>query len=1548
MRLFARCLSAVFVLALFAAPAFSQCVSLTTSGVASNQSFNTLSSTAGSTTNNLTITGWFLTETGGGTRDNEQYGVDTGGSNTGDTYSYGAAGNAERALGGLQSGTLIPVIGACFTNNTGVTITSLNVAYTGEQWRIGNTAAARDDRLDFQYSTNATSLTTGGWTDVNALDFTNPVKTAAAAGALDGNNAANRAAISSAIPALSIANSATFWIRWNDLNASGADDGLAVDDFSLTPNGGPVLPNLSINDVTLAEGNAGTTTFTFTVSLSAPAGPGGVTFDIATADNTATTADNDYAANSLTGQTIPAGSSTYAFNVNVNGDMTAEANQTFFVNVTSVVGANVTDGQGTGTINNDDVAITPIHDIQGPGGSSPIVGASVTTRGVVTGVKNNGFFLQEPDATVDADPATSEGVFVFTSAAPPASAVVGNFVQVTATVVEFVPTQDPLQPPLTELSSPSVVLISTGSPLPAAVPLTATFPDPAGPVDQLERVEGMRVSVTSLTVTGPTLGNVNEPNATATSTGVFFGVVTGVARPFREPGIQAPDPAPSGSIPPIPRWDANPELLRVDSDGIGAPILDVGTGAVVSNLTGPLDYGFRHYTILPEPATPPSAVGGPTAVAATPPTVQEFTVGAFNVERFFDTVNDPAIGEPVLTATAYQNRLEKASRIIRGYLRTPDVLGVVEMENLATLQDLADQINADAVTAGDPDPQYVAYLVEGNDVGGIDVGFLVKTSEVAAGIPRVEVVEIQQELDGTLIVNPDSSTETLNDRPPLRLNAVIHHPNGAAFPVTVIVNHMRSLNDVESIDPGPNGWATLGARVRNKRQKQAEDLANLVQARQTADPTERIVLIGDFNAFEFNDGFTDSMGVIEGSPAPDNETAVPGDGVDLVNPDLDNLFDTAPAPERYSFIFDGNAQSLDHAVVNEDLINATVARRLEHPRVNADFPQVARNDTSSDTRLADHDPLVAYFQVAEFANDAEVSITKVDAPDPVAAGGLLTYSLEVTNNGPEDATDLEVSDPLPGGTTFSSVAPSAVWTCMTPAVGATGTVTCTAPLLGVGETATIDIVVTVDAGLAAGTVLTNTATLTTTSNDANPADNSATTDTTVSAPGVVADYSLTKTAAPDPVFAGDNLTYMVTVTNSGPGTIANVSLTDFLPAGTTFQSLTEPAGWTCSTPSVGMSGTVTCTLPTLGVTSEAFTLVVQVGASVPAGTTVDNVAVLTSDTPDANPEDTQAGTSTTVLSPALLTGTKTVSGTFTPNSTVTYTVVLTNTSKYAQNDNPGDEFTDLLPPELLLVSASATSGLPVANVGTNTVTWNGIITAGGSVTITIQATLLPGQAGGTIVSNQGTFNYDADGEGTNEASGVTDDPNVSGQGADPTTFAVVLSPAAVSGTKTAGGPLTPGSTVTYTVILSNAGPGTQGDNAGDEFTDLLPAQLALVSASATSGTAVANVGTNTVTWNGSIAAGGSVTITIQATLLSGAVPGTMVSNQGTIRYDADGDGTNEATGVTDDPGAAGSGNPTTFTVAAAAVTEIPTLGEWGLILMTLLVALAGAWRLRGA
>src|SRR5436853_1816698 len=323
-------------------------ISLTTLGSAYTQNFDTLSNVAGSTTNTITIPGWDLTESGGGARDNEQYAVDTGGSTTGDTYSYGAAASTERALGQLRSGTLIPLFGASFTNNTGATIGALAIAYNGEEWRLGT--AGRTDQMNFEYSLNATDLVTGTWTNVAALNFVTP--DTATTGAKNGNAAADRTALSSTITGLSIANGATFWIRWNDQDATGADDGLAVDDFSLTPQS-VVPPNLTINDVSLNEGNAGTTSFTFTVSLSTPAPPGGVTFDIATADGTATQ-PSDYTAKTLTSQTIPAGSSTYTFDVLVNGDTTPEGDETFFVNLSNVTNAVTVDGQGLGTSVNDD------------------------------------------------------------------------------------------------------------------------------------------------------------------------------------------------------------------------------------------------------------------------------------------------------------------------------------------------------------------------------------------------------------------------------------------------------------------------------------------------------------------------------------------------------------------------------------------------------------------------------------------------------------------------------------------------------------------------------------------------------------------------------------------------------------------------------------------------------------------------------------------------------------------------------------------------------------------------------------------------------------------------------------------------------------------------------------------------------------------------------------------------------------------------------------------------------------------------------------------
>ena len=142
--------------------------------------------------------------------------------------------------------------------------------------------------------------------------------------------------------------------------------------------------------------------------------------------------------------------------------------------------------------------------------------------------------------------------------------------------------------------------------------------------------------------------------------------------------------------------------------------------------------------------------------------------------------------------------------------------------------------------------------------------------------------------------------------------------------------------------------------------------------------------------------------------------------------------------------------------------------------------------------------------------------------------------------------------------------------------------------------------------------------------------------------------------------------------------------------------------------------------------------------------------------------------------------------------------------------------------------------------------------------------------------------------------------------------------AAVTGTKTVTGAFSAGTPVTYKVVLTNGGAGAQADNPGHELTDVLPAALSLVSAVATSGTAVATIGTSTVTWDGALAAnGGSVTVTITATinLVAG---GTVVSNQGSISYDGDGNGTQRSLGHDRRPGAGGANDSTSFIVVTAA------------------------------
>jgi len=886
--------------------------------------------------------------------------------------------------------------------------------------------------------------------------------------------------------------------------------------------------SLSINDATVTEGDSGTVTASFTVTLSSGS-HSGVTFDIATQNDSATTADNDYVAKTLLNQSIPSGSASYNFDVTVNGDTDFEPNERFFVNVTNVSGATVSDGTGVGTITNDDCpppaadvvisqvyggggntgatfthdfielfnqsaatvdlsgwsvqytsaagtgtwSVTPltgsiapggyyliqeaqgtggttplptpdavgsiamsatagkvalsstttastgacptcfidlvgygstancfegtgptaapsnttavirrrsgcrdtdnnnadfsigspnprntaspindctiparaIHDIQGNGTVSPFNNQDVSTTGIVTALKSDGFFLQEPDATVDSDPATSEGLFVFTGALPTVAA--GDAVTVIGTIGEFFN--------LTQVSSDSsdITVNTSGNTLPNPITITTTILDPAGTPAQLEGFEGMRMSASSLTTTSPSNGF-----------GEVFTVLTGVNRPFREAGIEQSLSLPPGSPCCVPRFDENPELLMVDTDGqLGSTAITLTSFVTMTNVTGPLDFTFGNYKVLPD--TPPTVTANLSATAVPAAATDEFTVASFNLENFFSTFGN------------FNTKLDKASLAIRNVMRSPDIIGVEEVGDLTTLQALATRLNTDSGGT----LNYVAYLEE-TDLDAendIDVGFLVNSA-------LVNVTSVTQYGATETFINPlNNQAEPLNDRAPLVLRASVQSPTGSSFPVTVIVNHLRSLIDIDQ-DPGD------GPRVREKRRKQAEYLAGLIDSFQDA---ENLVVVGDFNAFQVNDGYVDVMGTIRGQPTNANEVVLAS--ADLVDPNLTNLLGTISADQQYSFVFEGNAQVLDHVLVDGEMLART--SRFAYARNNADFPDAFQSDGTRSERISDHDMPVAYFKFPPSLTDLDPARVWLGLKNSDDVGTKFDLLAEVFKNG---------------------------------------------------------------------------------------------------------------------------------------------------------------------------------------------------------------------------------------------------------------------------------------------------------------------------------------------------------------------------------------------------------------------------------------------------------------------------------------------------------------------------------------------------------------------
>jgi hypothetical protein len=866
------------------------------------ENFDSLASSGTGTT---LPTGWAFLETGTGA--NTSYSADNGALNTGNTYSYGATSASDRALGQLLSSSVTTVIGASFINNSGAPITALELSYIGEQWRLGT--QARVDAMDFQYSLDATSLTTGTWTDLDGLDFTAP-NTTSAVGALNGNDAANQSSRSASISGLNLTNSGTVWIRWNDRNASGADDGLSIDNFSITARGtGGGQPGITIADASTLEGNAAVSLLNFQVNLSSPAPVAGVTMSVALVDDSATLADNDFLPLAASTLTIPATQSSGTVAVSVVGDSNGECPERFKVVLSNPSNAVLIDGEAIGSIRHDDPV--EVFAIQGRGNASCFVGALdpvVSNGNVVTAVVSNGFMMQTPDARADNDPLTSNGVFVFTGAAP--ALVSGQAVDITGSVVEFFGS--------TQFTNSGLVLTpgSTGQTLPTPVQFNSTRPSPSitapscapstdREVANFECFEGMRVQVAQ--------GITNSANQSFGTDPLGENVVTASPlRSLREPGI--PFPGFSGLPASIPIWDTNPEVFELDADRIsGTPTTLFGNFSFQA--TGVLAYEFNDYELWPTELNVPQQ----NVIRVAPSgNVNDLSIGSINMLRFFDTTAanntttqcDGTVASyasdtsAISTPERYEQRLRRFAAYIAVQMRAPDIIAVQEVENIGVLNDLAAMI-----TRLNSNLSYSAALVEGNDVGGIDVGFLYRADRLA------NVVVSQREFNARLSVD----NSCLHDRPPLQLTATSAASGVGA--ITVFVNHTRSLGGIGDcrITTGGNP-----ARICQKRLEQAQSIATLMQAAQAS---SRVIMVGDINAFEVTDGHVDVLGQITGRVvAAENQLSAPS----VSNPQFTDLVTQLPVGERYSFNFfrsatgqgmvENVANALDHAVVSANVL----------------------------------------------------------------------------------------------------------------------------------------------------------------------------------------------------------------------------------------------------------------------------------------------------------------------------------------------------------------------------------------------------------------------------------------------------------------------------------------------------------------------------------------------------------------------------------------------------------------------------------------------------
>ncbi len=712
--------------------------------------------------------------------------------------------------------------------------------------------------------------------------------------------------------------------------------------------------NLSIADVTLAEGNTGTTTFGFVVTLDGPAPTGGVTFDIATSGGTAT-AGTDYVAQSITGQTIAAGGTTYNFDVTVNGDWDSESNETFNVNVTSVSGAVVTDGAALGTITNDDSAVTPIHDIQGSGNTS--ASGTFTVDAIVVGQYQaqtsgqlKGFFVQEQDADADANPATSEGIFVYCLTCPTAVNV-GDRVLATGATSEYFNMSQ-----LNATTAGSVVVLSSGNAMPT--PASLTLPIPGVPTGDLtaaetfinayyEAFEGMLVKF-------PATLSVSEYFELARYGQV---ILSAGGRPHTFTAVNTPTALgyTNHQIDLAARTiildDTDNRQNRpsdVPNTAYFYPVPGLSTsnyfrgGDTITNLTGVLHWSFAGQTGTDawriRPVTEKySYAFTPVNPRTTVPSVDgSLKVASFNVLNYFLTIDTSNVCAPTQNqdcrgADSTEELTRQRTKMLAALTAIDaDVFGFMEMENTTGVEPLAD------IVAGLSGYDYIDTGVVGGDA--IRVGIIYKTSTVTpVGAFKLLTSAVDPRFDDTK--NRPALAQTFEEI-----------ATGETF--TVVVNHLKSKGS--SCGTGDDDTTTGQGNCNLTRTEAAEALADWLDTDPTGSGDPDFLIIGDLNSYAMED------------PIVALETA-----------GFTNLVESFGGADAYGYVFDGQLGYLDHALTNTSMTPQVADLAEWH--INADENPLfdynddvrtadeAAFDEESDTfplyapnefRTSDHDPII--------------------------------------------------------------------------------------------------------------------------------------------------------------------------------------------------------------------------------------------------------------------------------------------------------------------------------------------------------------------------------------------------------------------------------------------------------------------------------------------------------------------------------------------------------------------------------------------------------------